>query len=165
MNSAPPPPPPPAFHSETYQLLESMELAPLLHSLTSSQPPSTPLLAPLCTLDVRNLKDPVLPVEVDAAEQTFMPYFLSFMVISAAQQMLIYSHTSRNMSVFGGHRGLTPVSGMRTRMDILNISYNNKSDVVTQLLFNLDVTLTLQQLYPLLSEYDLLGHRSLASTC
>ena len=49
--------------------------------------------------------------------------FMSFMVISAAQQMLIYSHTSRNVSVFGGHCGLTPASGTRTRMDISNISY------------------------------------------
>ena len=103
------------------------------------------------------LKDPVLPVEVDAAEQmlwdfyALLPELYGDKCCTANAHLL--SHLTKYVCLWGPlwtHSSF----GYENKNGHIKHLIHNKSDVVTQLLFNLDVTLTLQQLYPLLSEYE-----------
>ena len=110
----------------------------------------------VCTVHVL-LKDKLHNAEVDAAEQmlwdfyTLLPGLYGEKCCTANAHLL--SHLAKYVRLWGPlwtHSSF----GYENKNGHIKHFIHNKSDVVKQLLFNLDVNLTLQQLYPNLEKHE-----------
>ena len=91
--------------------------------------------------------------DIDAAEQMLRD-FCTLLPISmdnvAVQQMLTCYFILESMSESGGRCGPIQCFGYESKNGQIKRFIHNKFDVVKQLLFNVDVNVTLQQLMPIL---------------